>query len=163
MEPIPFISLRVWEESMVLLHFYHWGGVGDNTEQGGDSKIMKPFIAVSFPMRSPPPPSLSSNFSPWPMTTFQLTLNSPLQNFYWPKLLKPDLAVIFAPMEKHVLQEQLTLYNLADPGGLIALQSHTAVSTQPCITKIKSFSVWNDVIHFRHSLEPSALHVVSVQ
>lgn len=66
-------------------------------------------------------------------------------------------------MEKHVLQEQLTLYNLTDPGGLIALQSRTAVNTQPCITKIKSFSVWNDVIHFKDSLEPSALHVVSVQ
>lgn len=27
-------------------------------------------------------------------------------------------------MEKHVFQEQLTLSNVGDPGGLVALQSH---------------------------------------
>lgn len=54
------------------------------------------------------------------------------QKFYWYKLLRPNLAAIFSPMEKHVLQEQQTLYNLGDLGLDCITESKDQKCTAMC-------------------------------
>ena len=116
-EQISFISLTVGAASWLLLHFFLWA----KAEQGGTEGLWN-FIAFSIPLRNAPTPFLLPTLTHY---SSQLILNSLLvqplrflQNFYWHKLLKPNLAVIFfSPMEKNALQEQQTLYNLGDPGA----------------------------------------------